>query len=248
MKCPFCQQELPTEAKFCNKCEKQIICIECGKELIPASTLCVFCGTPINIQKNSNNTCINQFEYKEDINGKSFKASFTNETAGNVVETLAQILPSSAWSHRHKTLPQYTNAEEITEDPTVPVTSIKEQENLLSDNDSSHLSQVFKYRGGKLYLHESRLKANSKSDYAGRLTILYLYYKYINGEAEVSRAETNDFLKGEGFNNDGNYRKWISNNKSLYNIDNNNYCLCQEGIERAKEYLSDIFDEAKVDT
>lgn len=123
----------------------------------------------------------------------------------------------------------------------------KGQENIQTDNDKSRLAQIFRYRGEKLYLHESRLKANSKSDYAGRLTILYLYYKYTNRETEVSRAETNDFLKGEGFDNDGNYRKWISSNKSLYNINDSNYCLCQEGIERAKEYLADVFDESKTD-
>ena len=68
-----------------------------------------------------------------------------------------------------------------------------------------------------------------------------------NGTEEVPKTEVIAFLKKVGLNNDGSYRGWMSKMKSLYNINNNCYCLCRAGEERAKEYLKDIFDEDKVD-
>ena len=68
-----------------------------------------------------------------------------------------------------------------------------------------------------------------------------------NGTEEVPKTEVIAFLKKVGLTNDGSYRGWMSKMKSLYNINNNCYCLCRAGEERAKEYLKDIFDEDKVD-
>ncbi|RKT49855.1 zinc ribbon domain-containing protein [Coprobacter fastidiosus] len=245
MNCQFCGQELPENAKFCFKCRRQIICMNCGERLIEGASICVFCGNEISIP--NNNIEQNHIKYKETKTLKSFEATFSNETAGAVAKTFAQFLPlkkniiGDTKEIFHDT--QIEDVEDIT--PAKALLPVKQEE--LADKNPN-INDIFKVRGDNdIYLHETSLKANSKVDYAGRLTILYLFYMQSNGTTEVPKTEVIAFLKKIGFNNDGNYRGWMSKMKALYNINNNCYCLCRAGEERAKEYLKDIFDGDKVD-
>lgn len=91
MKCQFCNQELPDGAKFCHKCYRQIVCLGCGELLIENSSICVYCGKEIKMPSVQPN--VNHIKYSETENGKSFEASFSDETAGNVVDVFARFLP-----------------------------------------------------------------------------------------------------------------------------------------------------------
>lgn len=248
MECQFCGQALPDNAKFCFKCKKQIVCQKCGERLVDEADICIYCGASILTSVKSN--AQNYIRYKESQTEKSFEATFSNETAGAVVETFASFLP----------LNKYPKAISITTDNADEASFVnvenEEQPQLAapilgevrSDDDSNPINTIFKRRGeNEIYLHETSLKANSKSDYTGRLTILYLYYNQINGINEVKRSEVNDFIVKTGLSNDGNYRAWISKAKSLFSINNGMYCLCRAGEERAKEYLDDIFNKEKTD-
>ena len=92
IKCIYCNLELPEHAKFCPKCLKQIVCFECNSILYKDSSICISCGKPVQ-NKDNTNAAVNNIEFTENENGKSFKASFTDTVAGNVVETFAQLLP-----------------------------------------------------------------------------------------------------------------------------------------------------------
>lgn len=245
MNCQFCGQELPENSKFCFKCRRQIICTNCGERLIEGASICVFCGNEISTP--NNNTEQNHIKYKETKTLKSFEATFSNETAGTVVKTFAQFFPlkkniiGETKEIFHDT--QIEDVEDIT--PAKALLPVKQEE--LADKNPN-ISDIFKVRGGnEVYLYETSLKANSKVDYAGRLTILYLFYMQSNGTKEVPKTEVIAFLKKVGLNNDGSYRAWMSKMKSLYNVNNDYYCLSRAGEERAKEYLNDIFDEGKID-
>lgn len=50
-----------------------------------------FCGNEISTLNNNNGQ--NYIKYSETKTSKSFEATFSNETAGAVVETFAQFLP-----------------------------------------------------------------------------------------------------------------------------------------------------------
>ena len=245
MKCQFCGQELPENAKFCFRCKRQIVCMNCSERLLEGASMCVFCGNEISTLNNNNGQ--NYIKYSETKTSKSFEATFSNETAGAVVETFAQFLPlKKNITGKTKDIfhdAQITEAEDIT--PTKALLPA-EQEN--SGDTNLNINNIFKVRGeNEVYLHETSLKANSKVDYAGRLTILYLFYMQSNGTKEVPKTEVIAFLKKVGLNNDGSYRAWMSKMKALYNVNNDCYCLCRAGEERAKEYLQEIFDEGKVD-
>jgi hypothetical protein len=243
MKCQFCDQELPDGAKYCSRCGKQIICKECGEKLMADSTLCVFCG--VEVVARSQVKGMNHIKYTESEHEKSFEATFSDETAGNVVETYARFLPPVPQNTRvmNVTNNTFTEVEEISN--ALPFVSEQKKQ---SDNGSSQIDQVFKIRGeNEIYLHETSLKASSKVDYAGRLTFLYLLYQQLHGVEEVKRTEVNNFLERTGVTNDGSYRARMSKNKSLYNINNGSYRLCRTGEERAKEYLEDVFSDDKND-
>ena len=49
MRCPRCQQQNPTEAKFCNGCgaRLEIICGDCSHTNSAASRFCSECGHPL---------------------------------------------------------------------------------------------------------------------------------------------------------------------------------------------------------
>jgi hypothetical protein len=244
MKCQFCNQELPDGAKYCSKCSKQIICKECGEKLVVDSTLCVFCGVEVAARYQMKG--MNHIKYTESENGKSFEATFSDETAGNVVETYARFLPPVSKNAR---IMNVTNNDTFTEVEEVSnALPFKSEQGKPSNNGSSQIDQVFKIRGeNEIYLHETGLKASSKVDYAGRLTLLYLLYQQQHGVDDVKRTEVNNLLERTGFTNDGSYRAWMSKNKSLYNINSGSYRLCRTGEEKAKEYLEDIFSDDKND-
>lgn len=178
MKCQFCDQELPDGAKYCSKYSKQIICKECGKKLIADSTLCVFCG--IELAGRSQVKGMNHIKYTESEHGKSFEATFSDETAGNVVETYVRFLPPVSKDTRVMNM-NMTNNDTFTEVEEVSnALPFKSEQRKQSDNGSPQIDQVFKIRGeNEIYLHETSLKASSKVDYAGRLTLLYLLYQQL---------------------------------------------------------------------
>ena len=247
MECQFCGQVLPENARFCFKCKKQIVCQKCGEKLVDGASICIYCGVEITTATNSN--VQNYIRYRESQTEKMFEATFSNETAGAVVETFANFMPinkkQSALSAANNNVAE-TSFEEIenTEHPQLVVSTPSEN----NGDVLTSINQVFRKRGnGEIYLHETNLKANSKGDYAGRLTILYLYYNQVNGISEVKRSEVGKFIVKTGLSNDGNYRAWISKAKSLFSINNGSYCLCRAGEERAKEYLDDIFNQEKTD-
>lgn len=244
--CPICQQSLPDGAKFCFKCRNQIICKECNKEILPNATICVYCGSPVIQNIASENNAVNKVEFHEDANGRNFTATFTDATASNIVDVLSPFIPPSRKKqieyHGHDSIIQDTEVIEAT--TTVETVEINTSENVLSE--SKKLDKIFQLSGDDLCLHESRLNANSKVDFAGRLTLLYLLYKYVQGIKEVAISEVNDFLKQEGFTQDGNYRAWKSKNKSYFSTRNNKYIIGRAGLDQARIYLEEAIDETKV--
>ena len=50
MKCPRCQQENPSEAKFCLACATPLAlrCSNCGTQLPAAAKFCLECATPVS--------------------------------------------------------------------------------------------------------------------------------------------------------------------------------------------------------
>jgi hypothetical protein len=50
MKCPKCQFDNPSDAKFCNECgsKLELVCTQCSKSNTPGSKFCNACGHNLN--------------------------------------------------------------------------------------------------------------------------------------------------------------------------------------------------------
>lgn len=248
MKCIYCENELPANAKFCPKCLNQVICLDCGKTLLKETSICIFCGTPLKRKNNSsNNTAVNNIEFTENENGKFFKASFTDVVAGNVVETFAQILPINNYSSK-----KYLQVSQ-SEDKIVDITDIdllEHPQNVNTNstssdkpNDLNNLEKIFKNKNGEISIYETRIKALNKKDFVARITLLFLYYKKLSGVNEVERTELNAVLNSEKLYDAG-FRSWLSANRKLIDNRKTYLELRPEGVELAEKYLSDFLDSS----
>lgn len=242
MKCQFCNQELPDGANFCHKCFKQIVCLQCGKPLVEDSPICVYCGKEIKMRIAQSN--VNHIKYSETEKGKSFEASFSDETAGNVVDVFAQFIPMkrNSGTLQHQSLLQISqtedaNAQEIN-DTAIEINNTNPGNN----EDSNKINNIFTVKGESIVLYEKRLKANSKSDQQARICLLFLLYNKVVTKKEVSREDLNNILEKENLY-DGNFRAWLSKHRSYFIADNDTLELSPEGEEKAKEILNEVFDK-----
>lgn len=236
MNCPICNELLPDDAIFCHKCTNQIACKECGKPLSVGGVICNYCGKSIN----KTNETANRFEFKEDKNSRSFTADFSDSTAGNVVETLAQLLTSNRYKlNTASSLPEYAEVPHEVADIVVPAENNQTKPIESNKGDLQLLNEIFQFRGDELYLHETELKGSSLANHIQRVVLLFLYRKYLLGEKSVSRSELTEFLNGYSYNT-GNYRAWIASTNAINN--NNQLSLCRSGIDEAAKYLCEVFD------
>lgn len=243
--CQFCGQELPDNAKFCYKCGRQIICKECGERLIKDAPICVVCGSEVKTSTNS--AAPNNIKFSETTTERKFEASFSDQTAGNVVETLAGFLPIN---HRPK-LKHTIDSQIIDISPEVKLVSRGDEEevspdipcpNNCAERNPANISKIFKVKSdGSLSLHITDLKATSKVDYTFRATILYIYYKNeIEHISEVPQADVKTFLKNLGLDPNGSYRAKMSKMKSLFSSTSPAYALSLAGEKEAKTYIDQI--------
>lgn len=241
MKCQFCNQELPDGAKFCHKCYRQIVCLGCGELLIENSSICVYCGKEIKMPSVQPN--VNHIKYSETENGKSFEASFSDETAGNVVDVFARFLPIKRNSDIQQNVLQLSQAEDAKAEEIEDVVSDNKGVNLHKNENANMINSIFAVKGDSIMLYEKRLKAKSKSDYQARICLLYLLYNKAIAKKEVNREDLNGIMEKEKLY-DGNFRAWISQHKSFFIINNDAIELSPEGEEKAQVILSEVFDKS----
>lgn len=229
MKCQFCGQELPEGAKFCYNCNKQIACVACGRPLVEGAQICVFCGREVKSRiKNSEG---NYIKYSESGSEKSFEASFSDETAGNVVSVFASLVPGL----KLKTIPSpdYNSG--------IPGSTIVINDAIQTDN--RNINNLFREKDGVVYLVEKRLKGSTKIDQQGRACLLFMLYYYENGLGDVSKETINSFMTREGLN-DAHFSAWMSRNSAYFIKHEDQYELSNGGVDKAKEYLAEVFDDS----
>jgi len=239
MKCIYCNSELPNEAIFCPKCTRQIACQNCKKTLVKDSVCCAFCGKSIT-QNNSTNAAANNIEFSDNGNERTFKASFTDAVAGNVVETFANLLPFKKQTYNKGLVAANVVENETIEDVEHTEVSTEKQP---KSNDLATLERIFKNKEGDISLNDTRIKAKNKSDFVSRISLLYLYYKEFQGEQETNRTDLNNFLKREKLD-ENTFRVWLSTNKKLVENKKTYLCLRIEGQEVARQILTAFLDSS----
>lgn len=241
MKCQFCNQELPDGARFCHKCSKQIVCLDCGKLLIESSSICIYCGKEIKTRSSQAN--VNHIKYSENENGKSFEASFSDETAGNVVDVFARFLPIKHKNDiQQQSVLQLSQAEDASAEEITDPVIVNNNVNSNDSDEMSKINKIFVVKGDTIILYEKRLKAKSKNDHQARICLLFLLYNKIVTRKEISREDVKNILEKENLY-DGNFRAWLSSHPSYFIKDDNSLELSPEGEERAQDILNEVFNE-----
>lgn len=243
MKCQFCNQELPDKAKFCNKCKRQLICKECGEELLRDSEICVYCGTELSISRNLN---MNVIEYSRSENTENFTARFSDTTAANVVQTFAEL---RAPNIRTVSQPQLANVS-IVEDIEIAPNTVNFDVNNSSSftipktsTDLINLNKIFITKGDAIILNEKRLKSKTALEQTYRIAFLFILYRTLSTEEDVKRSDLNAILTKENLHL-GNFRAWLSKNKNYFiNTDSDDINLSPEGKEKAHAILAEVFDD-----
>ena len=239
MKCQFCNQELPDGAKFCHKCYRQIACMGCGGLLIDNSSICVYCGKEIKMPSAQPN--VNHIKYTETETGKSFEASFSDETAGNVVDVFARFLPIKRNSDIQQNVLHLSQAEDAKAEEIEDVVNENKVVNL--NNHENAINSIFSVKGDSIVLYEKRLKAKSKNDHQARICLLYLLYNKVIAKKEVNREDLKGIMEKEKLY-DGSFRAWFSKHKSYFIINNDVIELSPEGDEMAQGILVEVFDKS----
>ncbi len=94
-------------------------------------------------------------------------------------------------------------------------------------------------------LIEYKLKAKSKREYCQRLTILLLYLNRLLGQQYVPKKTILDFLEQTGLG-ESNIKSWLNRNAMIAQY-TDDLELLEPGIEVAKKFVKEIFDDAVPD-
>jgi len=243
MKCLYCNSELPNEANFCPKCLHQIVCLSCKRPLVKDSNICVYCGKPI-AQNNSSNSVANIIEFTENESGtRTYKASFSDSTASNFVESFTNLLLSNKQTNRKELASTNITEGQAFKD----IDSVKD----LSDNNPKFdelaiLKTIFKDKDGEISLYDTHIKARNQRDFVSRISILYIYYHNLKNGKEVNITDLNNFIVQERLE-ENLFKTWLSKSKRTINVTKTNVGLRFDGEEKAKQILSEILDTSKLD-
>lgn len=243
MNCQFCGQALPEGARFCFKCHRQIVCLSCGKPLIDGAEICVYCGQGVGSK--SSEVGLNHILFKEEDGGKrSFEASFSDETAGNVASVFARIVNGEIGQKGAEHLqlidrPAMGNQILLRDDHYDSVC----EKSAIRPSEDSDLKRIFRSKEGKASLVEKRLKAKTKIDYQARVCMLYLLYYQQYMQDSPTREDLSAFM-AENNLNDSSFRGWLSKNSHFFLRDDSVIELSPEGEEKAMAFLKEVFDDS----
>jgi len=267
--CRSCGNELLEDGDFCGDCGAQARCRRCHAILRRDKRACIMCGMLIG----EGTTAIpradaveppapgmNTLEYREGRAGRYLRATFTNETASNLVAPLSAALGERASIPTTKTriipasdaqvieqlplaLPEVsaeTDAVLADKSTATPITKVASVTGAEADREK--LGEIFSYDGTRLKLMEHRLKPHSKRDAARRLVLLLLYAHELDGRQAISRADVFAALKDEHLD-DSNNRQWVTTCPDLLlDPESGTIQLRRSGREQARQVLAEVFD------
>jgi hypothetical protein len=251
--CYNCKSTNLSRALFCKDCGSQVKCKICKSVIQEASSFCTNCGESIISTQKTEKKAINEFDFSQKGNSKSFSAKFTDEVGAFFAGTINTVISGHPIQPRNPFQKPLTLPGNKTQTfPTVTIKdkfdSVQEAE-IVSEDYAGVISKIFKENeAGKLELIDNRLKEKSRNDkmkrlavLLKRLAVLFFFAKKLMGVESVSREELNEIMSREKLA-DGGFRNFLSKEALKYISvrDNGNFSLLVGGEDYAKEILSQI--------
>ncbi len=260
--CVYCNEPIRPKGFYCPKCGKQTRCKECNEFLEKDANACIYCGTEVSAKTSVTGAIsqpiMNTVEYHETRSSRSFRATVTDHVGTSISGVLGAFVGKGFTPKPIKSkfeggpLIEESAAEvldDIEDSNEGPILSIQPEsttrppvKNQSASPMLTQLLKIFRFDEDKTVLLEARLKAQNRLDYVRRLILLFLQANQLMGKSQVPRNEVVRLLERTKTGlNDGNTRRWISNNTAL-TIDEKAHTLeiITEGEELVKTYLQDI--------
>lgn len=253
--CPSCSAILSERGYFCATCAVQVRCKQCGEVLEKDAQACVMCGSATgtgaaNPRLNGSTSSMNTLDLQEDTRSRTLRISFTDAAIGSIGETLNHLV-SEKLSVR--ALPSLRTTGSLA--AKSPLLSAGESDGVLQvinapdadekppsqpTGDAQRIKEIFEIDGEDIRLEEHRLKADSRLEYARRLTYLFIYSQELAGKKPVPYASVKKILEASKVL-DANTRHELSH-KMAVEIDGDAIRLKKEGREKAVQALNEILD------
>jgi len=259
--CPSCSALLAERGFFCASCAVQVRCKECRESLENGARACVMCGTPVGTGKaeanvNGSASSMNTLELQEDTRSRSLRISFTDAAIGSIGATVNELVSNKLASHDPRslkvvggtipTVPQLPAAGSGATGPVIDAARVEDRKPLVPPTgDAERMRNIFEFDGEDFKLEENRLKADSRLDYARRLTYLFIYAHELAGRKPVGFDRVKKILETSKVW-DNNTRHMLKQ-KMAVEIDGDMIRLKKEGRENAILALEKILDTAQSD-
>ena len=253
--CPSCSHVLSERGYFCASCAVQVRCRQCNELLEKDARACVMCGTAVGVAATNPSVSgsaspMNTLELQEDTRSRSLRISFTDAAIGSIGGTVNYLVSDKLASHGPRPpkpaggatilsplLPggevtdggQVIDGSKLDPKPPTPVTG-----------DAERMREIFEMDGEDIRLEEHRLKADSRLEYARRLTYLFIYSQELAGKKPIAYANVKKILEASKVL-DTNTRHELSH-KMAVEIDGDTIRLKKEGREKAVQALDEILN------
>jgi len=219
------------------------------------------CGTPVGTGKaeanvNGSASSMNTLELQEDTRSRSLRISFTDAAIGSIGATVNELVSNKLASHDPRslkvvggtipTVPQLPAAGSGATGPVIDAARVEDRKPLVPPTgDAERMRNIFEFDGEDFKLEENRLKADSRLDYARRLTYLFIYAHELAGRKPVGFDRVKKILETSKVW-DNNTRHMLKQ-KMAVEIDGDMIRLKKEGRENAILALEKILDTAQSD-
>jgi hypothetical protein len=253
-------QGLSARGFFCASCAIQVRCKQCNELLEKNAQACVMCGTAVGAGTatpvaNGSASPMNTLELQEDTRSRSLRISFTDSAISSIGETVNRLVSDKLASHGPRpfraagstvvmaSLPPANDGGETAQ--TIDSTAIDSKSVPPLAGDAERMREVFEINGEDVRLEEHRLKADSRLEYARRLTYLFIYAQELAGKKPITYASVKKLLEASKVL-DTNTRRELAH-KMAVEIDGDTIRLKKEGREKAVQALDEILNPNHLD-
>jgi hypothetical protein len=254
--CPSCSFLLSERGYFCASCAVQVRCKQCNELLEKDARACVMCGTATGMgaaspNVNGNKSPMNTVELQEDTRSRSLRISFTDAAIGSIGETVNQLVSDKFAPHGPR--PLRPSGSSAAMSPLLSAGELRDGAQIIDrkqiaepklsspvTGDAERMREIFEMDGEDIRLEEHRLKADSRLEYARRLTYLFIYSQELAGKKPIAYASVKKILEASKVL-DNNTRHELSH-KMAVEIDGDTIRLKKEGREKAVQALDEVLN------
>jgi len=245
--CFNCDSEINIDFGFCPNCGSKVKCKNCNTPLVKSAKFCFECGDSVDGENKKNDVeNVNTIEFKETKEERSYKVSFTNETASQVTNVVAGMIPNGSSIFKKTLTTDLVEFSEIKDfDKSI------EGENkepipveIVDDKSGSEKEEIKSGKDELIYHHIDDLPRKYENFSEKEWILVYAFY--------ISDYGVNNFKKDDVYEKykDARYtlarRKNFSKNwndifkDNFVTIKDDNLALTSKGIENCNNLLSGL--------